>query len=99
MVWAERFFNLVGVGTAASFVKLIGLTFLGKQKTQLQGRRRRMTYAENRYGALAAVMLIIGTQPDLIMNLFIKPATHSAGLTDLAQLSQVNFLQVLLWIC
>ncbi|NLL42593.1 MAG: NADH dehydrogenase [Firmicutes bacterium] len=91
MVWAERFFNLVGVGTAASFVKLIGLTFLGKQKTQLKADAGEGPMLKIAMALLAAVMLIIGTQPDLIMNLFIKPATHSAGLTDLAQLSQVNF--------
>jgi hydrogenase-4 component B len=35
MIWAEWLFLLVGVGTAASFAKLIYLTFLGRQKSQL----------------------------------------------------------------
>lgn len=93
MVWAERFFNLVGVGTTASFVKLIGLTFLGKEKTKLKEGAGEGPCLKVGMVLLAIVMLIIGTQPNLIMNLFIEPATLSAGMTDLSHLSNLNFFE------
>lgn len=91
MIWAERFFNLVGVGTAASFVKLIGLTFLGKQKTEVKDDVGEGPFLGAAMGLLAIVMLVIGTQPGLIIQNFIEPATLSAGITDLSELTGLNF--------
>ncbi len=93
MVWAERFFNVVGVGTVASFVKLIGLTFLGKEKTKVKKGAGEGPFLKAAMVLLAVVMLIIGTQPGLIMNLFIEPATLSAGMTDLSHLSHLDFFE------
>ncbi len=91
MVWAERVFNLVGVGTVASFVKLIGLMFLGKQKCQVQEGAGEGPFLAGAMALLAVVMLIIGTQPGLIMNLFVEPATLGAGVLETGALSHFNF--------
>lgn len=91
MVWAERFFNLVGVGTTASFVKLIWLTFLGKQKSQVKEGAGEGPFLVGAMVLLAVVMLIIGTQPNLIMDLFVEPATLSAGITELGNLQNITF--------
>lgn len=93
MVWAERLFNLVGVGTTASFVKLIGLTFLGKQKTELRKGAGETPFVAGSMAILAVAMLIIGTQPNLIVNLFIAPATIGAGVTELGHLSTMKFFE------
>lgn len=91
MVWAERFFNVVGVGTVASFVKLMGLTFLGKPKTTVPKATGEDPFLATAMGLLAIVMLIIGIQPQLLMDLFIKPAAISTGLVDLSHLGHVDF--------
>lgn len=91
MVWAERFFNVVGVGTVASFVKLMGLTFLGKPKTTVPKGTGEDPFLATAMGLLAIVMLIIGIQPQLLMDLFIKPAAISTGLVDLSHLGHVDF--------
>ncbi len=91
MVWAERFFNLVGIGTTASFVKLMGLTFLGKPKTAVRKGAGEGPFLATAMVLLAIVMLIIGVQPQLIMSLFIKPAAISAGIVDLSHLSHLDF--------
>lgn len=91
MVWAERFFNVVGVGTVASFVKLMGLTFLGKPETTVPKGTGEDPFLATAMGLLAIVMLIIGIQPQLLMDLFIKPAAISTGLVDLSHLGHVDF--------
>ena len=91
MVWAERFFNVVGVGTVASFVKLMGLTFLGKPKTTVPKGTGEDPFLATTMGLLAIAMLIIGIQPQLLMDLFIKPAAISTGLVDLSHLGHVDF--------
>ena len=91
MVWSERFFNLVGIGTTASFVKLIGLTFFGKQKTKVQEGRGEGPFFAGAMILLAVVILVIGTHPQLILNLFVMPATLSAGVSDLSHLTHLDF--------
>lgn len=93
MIWAERLFNLVGVGTAASFVKLIGLMFLGKQKSQVKEGAGEGPFLAGSMALLAVVMLVIGTQPNLMMNLFIEPATLSARLVELGNFRHINFFE------
>lgn len=91
MIWSERLFNLVGVGTTASFVKLIGLTFFGKQKTQVKegiGEKRFLAMAML---MLAGAMLIIGSKPEWVLGLLIGPATSSCGTVNLAVLEHVDF--------
>lgn len=91
MVWAERLFLVVGVGTTASFVKLVGLTFLGKQKTEVKEGSKEGPFLATAMVMLAVAMLAIGTQPQLVLNLFIIPATVSANLAEVGHLSQLNF--------
>lgn len=91
MVWAERIFTLVGVGTTASFVKLIGLTFLGKQKTAVKFDR-----GENKALAVAMLMpsiamLVIGTLPERVLGLLVEPAAQSCGSVNLGVLEHVDF--------
>lgn len=93
MIWAERLFLLVGVGTTASFVKLIGLTFFGEQKTEVAEETKEDPFLATAMFLLAVVMLIIGTQPHLILNLFITPATVSAGMLDVSHLAQLKFFE------
>jgi len=93
MVWSERFFNLVGVGTTASFVKLIGLMFFGKQKTKLKEGAGEGPFLASGMVLLAVVMLIIGTQPQLILNLFVIPATLAAGVSDISHLTHISFFE------
>lgn len=79
LIWVERLFLLVGVGTAASFSKLFYLMFLGKT-TKLKvndGGRPKLQLA---MGLLALVMLGIGIRPDLLLNIVIGPAVQSLGM-------------------
>lgn len=91
MVWSERLFNLVGVGTTASFVKLVGLTFFGKQKSEVSEDAGEGFFLALGMALLSVVMLVIGTQPQWIMDLFIKPATLAAGMFQLTPLAHVDF--------
>lgn len=98
MVWAERLFLLVGVGTTASFVKLIGLTFLGEQKSTVAEDAKEGPFLATAMFLLALVMLIIGTQPHLVLNLFVTPATVSAGMVEVEHLAQLRFFEsVAVW--
>ena len=67
MIWVERLFNLVGVGTTASFTKLFYLMFLGKPKQEkiTQGERWQFQVA---MGFLALVMVTIGVRPNLFVD-------------------------------
>jgi len=91
MIWAERLFVLVGVGTTASFVKLIGLTFVGKQKTEVRENAGEGGFLSLAMLMLSIVMLIIGTRPQWILSLLIGPAVQGAGMLDLGILSHVDF--------
>lgn len=93
MVWAERLFLVVGVGTTASFVKLIGLTFLGKKKENLQTQASEGPFVASAMALLSVVMLIIGTRPQWVMDLFITPATLSVGMLDVGVLAHSHFFE------
>ncbi|HHT41793.1 MAG TPA: NADH dehydrogenase [Firmicutes bacterium] len=93
MVWAERLFVLVGVGTTASFVKLIGLTFFGKQKTAVHFSRRENKALAVAMLMLSLAMLVIGTKPEWALGLLVGPATQSCGAVDLGVLAHVDFFE------
>ena len=62
MVWAERLFLLVGVGTAASFAKLFYLIFLGKPtEIEISGETSQKFHIS--MAVLAVVMVGIGLRP------------------------------------
>jgi len=91
MVWAERLFVLVGVGTTASFVKLIGLTFFGKQKTPVRdqlGEGRPLAVAML---LLSLAMLVIGRKPEWILGLLVSPAARSCGIRGVEVLRHIDF--------
>lgn len=91
MIWAERLFVLVGVGTTASFVKLIGLTFFGKQKTEVKEGIGEKRFLAISMLMLSVVMLFIGSRPESVLSVLIGPATASCGIVNLGVLEHVDF--------
>ena len=91
MVWAERIFTLVGVGTTASFVKLMGLAFLGKQKTPVQFNRGENKALAVAMLMLSVAMLLIGTMPGWALSLLVEPAAESCGTVGLGVLDHLDF--------
>ena len=91
MVWAERIFTVVGVGTTASFVKLIGLTFFGKQKTPVKFNRGEGRPLAVAMLMLSVAMLLIGTMPEWTLGLLVEPAAESCGTVDVGVLGHVHF--------
>lgn len=83
MIWVERLFNLVGVGTTASFTKLFYLMFLGKPKQEkiTQGERWQFQVA---MGFLALVMVTIGVRPNLFVDACAIPAAQALGMEGAA---------------
>ncbi|NLV91744.1 MAG: NADH dehydrogenase [Firmicutes bacterium] len=79
MIWIERCFLLVGVGTAASFAKLYCLMFLRKGKSTgiVRGETWQFSTA---MASLAAVMLVIGLRPELVLRRFAIPAARVLGI-------------------
>ena len=79
MIWIERCFLLVGVGTAASFAKLYYLMFLRKGKSTgiVRGETWQFSTA---MASLAAVMLVIGLRPELVLRRFAIPAARVLGI-------------------
>jgi hydrogenase-4 component B len=79
MVWAERLFVLVGVGTATSFAKLYYLIFLGKPAkvgiSECESRRFHVSMV-----ILALVMAAIGLLPGLIPQTLALPLTRASGI-------------------
>lgn len=93
MVWAERIFTVVGVGTAASFVKLIGLTFFGRQKTPVNSHGGENKLVLLAMLMLSVAMLFIGTMPGRALTLFISPAAQAGGAGDLGALGHLHFFE------
>lgn len=91
LIWAERIFLVVGVGTTASFVKLISLTFLGKGKGSAHKEVGEGPFLTAALTVLSVAMLGIGIWPNWVMDLFITPATLSAGFLHVGSLVQVSF--------
>lgn len=83
MLWVERLFLLVGLGTAASFAKLYGLTFLGKPNKVREsgGESFRLTVPMT---LLSAVMVGIGLRPELFVHALAVPAAEALGIETAA---------------
>lgn len=83
MVWVERLFLLVGVGTTASFSKLYYLMFLGRP-TELEisgGESRRFQVS---MGLIALVMVGIGLRPEVFPRTLAVPAAEVLGMENAA---------------
>lgn len=98
LVWVERLFLLVGVGTAASFAKLYYLIFLGKP-TKLKVQDEKSPTLQIAMGLLVVVMIAIGVMPEFLLNAAIVPATQALGMesiyTTLIGLSFWHFKDIL----
>lgn len=94
MIWAERLFVLVGIGTAASFVKLFYLAFLAKPYAKLQVKGKDTPMLTVGMGILAVVMLVIGFKPDLFVHAAAVPALTSIHVGHLEHLTHVNFWDI-----
>ena len=83
MVWAERMFVLVGVGTATSFAKLYYLIFLGRpakvEISECESRRFHVSMV-----ILAIVMVGIGLLPGLIPQILAVPVAQALGIKSFA---------------
>ena len=97
LIWIERLFLLVGVGTAASFSKLYYLIFLGKP-TELEVKEGGSASLQIAMGILSIVMLVIGIKPKLLLNSALVPAVEALGMkeisTSLIGLSFWNFKDI-----
>lgn len=89
-IWAERLFSLVGIGTAASFVKLYYLMFLGKpSKIKVSGNRSYSLHIA--MGLLAVVIMAIGFVPHLFPNAAVIPALNALGIENVNTLTGADF--------
>ncbi len=82
LLWVERLFLVVGVGTAASFSKLYYLMFLGK-KTELEVSDGGSASLQVAMGMIAVVLLGIGIRPEFLLNTAIVPAVQSLGMESI----------------
>lgn len=98
LVWIERLFMLVGIGTAASFSKLFYLIFLG-EKTELEVEGEKSFSLQLPLAILSIVMLVVGIKPNLLLDFSIGPAVKSLGIvnifTSLEGVSFWNFKDIL----
>lgn len=83
LVWVERLFLLVGVGTAASFSKLYYLIFFGKP-TKLKVNDEGSPKLQIAMALLAVVMLGIGIRPKILLNTAIVPAVQGLGMNSIS---------------
>lgn len=83
LIWVERLFSLVGVGTAASFSKLYYLTFFG-ETTKLKIEDRGSSKLQISMALIAVVMLVIGIRPELLLNNAIVPAAEALGMESIS---------------
>jgi formate hydrogenlyase subunit 3/multisubunit Na+/H+ antiporter MnhD subunit len=78
---AEKIYIVTCGGTACSFIKLIGLMFLGKPKIEygpeVTDAPKRMLVA---MAALAAVIITLGLRPDILLKGVFLPGLHTWGL-------------------
>lgn len=83
LIWIERLFLLVGVGTATSFAKLYYLIFLGKP-TELEVKEGKAPSLQLAMAILGLVMLVIGIKPMLLLNAALVPAVETLGIKEVA---------------
>lgn len=89
VVWVERLFLLVGVGTAASFTKLYYLIFLGKP-AKIKISADASPRLQLAMSLLAVVMVGIGLAPGLFLNAMALPTAQALGMEN-ATTSLVDF--------
>ncbi|NLM76423.1 MAG: proton-conducting membrane transporter [Clostridiaceae bacterium] len=87
MIWVERVFSVVGIGTAASFSKLYYLIFLGKPSNikEKSAEVKEVKFSSGLHlamGLLAAVMIGIGIKPELLPGTVIVPAAEKLGMEN-----------------
>jgi formate hydrogenlyase subunit 3/multisubunit Na+/H+ antiporter MnhD subunit len=79
---AERIYVLVCAGTAASFIKLIGLVFLGPSKLAEPGSVREAPPAMLAAMALLSVpVIVLGLRPQLLLEGLVVPGLLGSGLS------------------
>jgi formate hydrogenlyase subunit 3/multisubunit Na+/H+ antiporter MnhD subunit len=77
---AERIFLLTAAGTAASFIKLIGLVFLGRSKLAEPGQVREAPAAMLvAMGLLSLPVIVLGWRPGLLLDGLVAPGLAAAG--------------------
>lgn len=84
LIWIERLFLVVGVGTAASFSKLYYLIFFG-ELTELEIGDKKAPSLQIAMGLLSLVMLLIGIKPELLLNTALVPATQGLGMKGISE--------------
>ena len=83
MLWVERLFLMVGLGTATSFAKLYYLIFLGRpSKVKISGGES-FRFAVP-MALLSAVMVVIGLRPELFVHALAAPAAEALGIETAA---------------
>lgn len=83
LVWIERLFLVVGVGTAASFSKLYYLMFFGKP-TELKIEDEGSPKLQIAMALLTIVMLGIGIRPEFLLDNAIVPAAEALGMEKIS---------------
>jgi len=77
---AERIYLLVCAGTAASFIKLIGLVFLGRPRGEKGAKPREAPLAMLLAMFLLAIpIVVLGVRPGLLLEGIIEPALAASG--------------------
>ncbi|MDZ4167460.1 MAG: complex I subunit 5 family protein [Coriobacteriia bacterium] len=78
---AEKIYIVTCGGTAASFIKLIGLVFLGKPKVEygpeVKDAPKRMLVA---MAALSVAIITLGLRPQILLKGVFQPGLHTWGL-------------------
>lgn len=93
MIWIERLFLVVGVGTTASFAKLFYLAFLGKPNPELEITQGNNQTLMTSMVVLSSLMLVIGFIPQLFINKLAIPALASLGFSSdyFSQITHIDF--------
>lgn len=92
---AEKIYIVTCGGTACSFIKLIGLVFLGKPKVdygpEVKDAPPRMLIA---MGLLSAAIITLGVRPQLVLEGVVAPGLHTWGLHSglIGHYLEVSFL-------
>jgi formate hydrogenlyase subunit 3/multisubunit Na+/H+ antiporter MnhD subunit len=79
MIWAERLFVVTGIGTAASFVKLFSLIFLGRAPERFAHKVKEEWPLKVGMALLVAAIIGIGLAPNLAIERLLAPAALGFG--------------------
>lgn len=83
IIWVERIFLLVGVGTAASFSKLYYLMFFAKP-AGIRTSRNKFSWPQFALGLLTIPILAIGFKPKFLLNNTLIPAVQALGMGNVS---------------